>query len=767
MSVDAETPLAADEMARLTDFARAFKAAARSVVLYPAGHPAIAATLGRIAQITSKDNLAAPLKLSVLPESLLMDERPPARPDPAVTELATLLHGHLVGQLVVHPGGSIEAWRSLLLLLGRAPEDVRAEGGIARAWSSSNIAADGTEGVSRHVDILEIDYAEVLRERVGGESAAWDRVVASCLQGGSGGLDEDSTRELVSVAGDANRVRALLSAIEMRLEGSTDVKATTGQEGGIPGGVPIGARTAALLRALRRVGDAVSKSEPAQLDTTLQNLAAAVADLPAETIAALFKADAPAAGAGSPLMPEVAKRMPDEAVAHVVAREVIAGHTSIDRLAEAFQALVPEQDQRPRLLALAREEVAASPFGSTDGFESTWNQMAEEILTSYSDSSFVSERYAQELSGARSQAVEVERVSDDPPERVNAWLDSVATTALRALDLALLRDLLKIEQDDDRWGGLVTPVVGLVEDLLLVGDFDAAFDLIEVVNHEAREGHSVARRQHALIGVDFLVSGPMMRHLSTHLGTIDDGHFERVKSACLSIGVVLVRPVAEAISQEERPRSRERLSSILLAFGPAARRTLEGLRSSPNPAVRRAAIQLMREFASRDDLPELSKLLEDAEPQVQRDAVRAIVNIGTDEAFGVLERAISTGTPESRLAIMESIGHVRDDRVTPLFVYILRRVDHRGPLASVYMQAIESLGARRDPAAIMPLKEALYKGEWWAPMRTKALRSAAAAALARVGTPEAFTVLEEAAKTGPRAVRRIAQAQVRQRQARG
>ena len=67
---------------------------------------------------------------------------------------------------------------------------------------------------------------------------------------------------------------------------------------------------------------------------------------------------------------------------------------------------------------------------------------------------------------------------------------------------------------------------------------------------------------------------------------------------------------------------------------------------------------------------------------------------------------------------MQSIGLVRDERATPLFVYILGHVDHRGALAPVYLRAIESLGALRDPAGIAPLQDALYKGEWWAPRRT-------------------------------------------------
>src|SRR6185369_5205582 len=163
----ADVPLDAKETARLTDFARACKAAARAVVLYPGGHPAIAATLGRIAQITSPAALAVPLKITVLPDGLMLDDRPPARPDAAVAELAGLLHSHLIGQLIVNPGGDVEAWRGFLLLLGRTPESVRTDGGIARVWTTM---------AGRHIELREIDYSEVLRERTGGEAAVWDKV---------------------------------------------------------------------------------------------------------------------------------------------------------------------------------------------------------------------------------------------------------------------------------------------------------------------------------------------------------------------------------------------------------------------------------------------------------------------------------------------------------------------------------------------------------------------------------------------------------------
>jgi hypothetical protein len=426
----------------------------------------------------------------------------------------------------------------------------------------------------------------------------------------------------------------------------------------------------------------------------------------------------------------------------------------------AFQTLVREGEERERLLTLARDDVAASPLGSTEGFEAVWDQVAQKLLTSYSDKPFVSEEYGRELSGARTQAIEVEHVSDDPPERVSAWLSTVATTSLRALDLTLLLDLLRIEPDDDRWGELMVPVVRLLEDLLLVGDFDAASELIAVPVQQVSSEGSTARRQHATTAIDMLIAGPMMRHITTHLATIDESQFGRVKAMCVSLGEVLVRPLAETLAVEERPRTRERLTSILLAFGAVARRTVERLKSSPNAAVRRTAINLMRQFGGSEALPDLTELLDDNEPQVQREAVRAILNIGSDAAFRILEQALTSGTSRSRDAIMQSLSIVRDERATPLFAYILRRIDHRGATAPVYLRAIESLGAQRDPEGIAPLKEALYKGEWWAPFRTANLRSAAAAALGRIGTPEAIAVLEEASGSRVRGVRHAARQQL-------
>jgi hypothetical protein len=729
-------PLGPEDTARLIEFARACKAAARAVLLYPPAHPAIAATLGRIVQSTSVEVLHRPLKLTVLPDSVLLNGRPPVRPDQSLVELAGLLHDHLVGEIVIHPGGNLDAWRTFLLLIGRSPESVRGEGGISRAW---------TMLAGRHIDLREIDYTQVLRERSPSETATWDQIIKNCLEGTTFELDEEGVRELLAITGDAERLTELMTTIEGRSSGAGNVSS----------------KTAALMRMLRDIVGIVSKNKPDELDPTLRNMATAMGALSPDSLMALIAERNDQEEDDPQLISAVVGRMSDRTIAKFVSRNVINDSGATDRLAQAFQTLVRDTGERERLVTMAQTEVAASPLGSTAGFETVWNNVAQKLLTSYSDKPYVSEEYARQLSLARTRAVDVEHSSDDPPERLSGWISTVATSALRTLDLTLLLDLMNIEDDDKKWAALTPTVIGMLEDLLLVGDFEAAAQLLAVIVRESVGDGSKGRRQSALTAIDMLVAGPMMRHMVSHLGTIDETQFLRIKDMCVSLGEVLIRPLAEALSTEERVRTRERMTAILVGFGAVGRRTAERLKNSPNAAVRRTAILLLREFGGTEALPDLTELLNDSEPRVQREAVRAIVNIGTTRAFQVLGQALERGTAQSREAIMQAASLVRDERATPLFAYMLRHIDHRR-LTSTYLHAVESLGTLKDPEAVAPLKEALYKGEWWAPRRTASLRNAAALALSRIGTPEARTALEEAAALGPRGTRAAARTQLSQ-----
>jgi len=394
--------------------------------------------------------------------------------------------------------------------------------------------------------------------------------------------------------------------------------------------------------------------------------------------------------------------------------------------------------------------VAASPLGQSEGFVDMWKNAAD-MLTSYSDEQFVSESYARELSDARTQALEVERVSDDPPERIGSWVRSIDAAAVRSLDMQLLVDLLTIETDPERWETVTFPAVSHIEDLLLVGDFEAALQLTGILTTES-EGNG-DRKPAAAAAVARLAEGVLMTHVVTHLRSVDEAAFEQLKQLCYMVGPSIVKSLAEALAAEKRAVARQRFTQILLGFGAAGRNAVEQLRGSANPAVRRTAIYLLREFGGSDALPDLTTLLDDTEPQIQREAVRAILSIGTEEAYAELQRALASGSNQTREVLTTALVAMRSERAIPLFEYIVRNLDRKGPLRSVYLRALESLGALKAEHAVDLLKDALYAGEWWAPLRTAELRRTAATALHQIGTTEAQRVLQNAASSGPRGVR--------------
>ena len=322
---------------------------------------------------------------------------------------------------------------------------------------------------------------------------------------------------------------------------------------------------------------------------------------------------------------------------------------------------------------------------------------------------------------------------------------------MRALDLRLLLDLLTIETDPERWKNVTIPVVSHIEDLLLVGDFEGALQLTEILTTEASGDGD--RKPAAAAALARLADGVMMTHVVTHLRSVDEAAVEQLKQLCYMVGPSIVKTLAEALAVEKRAVARQRFTQILLGFGAAGKNAVEQLRGSANPAVRRTAIYLLREFGGSDALPDLTTLLDDTEPHVQREAVRAILSIGSEEAYAELQRALATGSNQTREVLTTALVAMRSERAIPLFEYIVRKLDRKGPLRSVYLRAVESLGALKAEHTVDLLKDALYAGEWWAPWRTAELRRTVAAALRQIGTPEAQAVLQKRNDSGPRGVR--------------
>ncbi len=654
------------------------------------------------------------------------------RPDAAIAELADVLYRHLIGALTINAGADADSWRTLLLLVARSPEDVRADGGIGHLWATAG---------GHSLEIQEIDYVEVLREKQG-LAASLDQILAAALAGPQVQLDDSAVRTLVEILGDPPRLDELMAQLDT---------GTAEQVGD--------SRAAAFVKLLRSMTDYIARNEPERLEAVFQQMGHAAGRLSAAGMTSLLaQRTQPSAMCGSiNVVRAVTGGMTDKALAQFVVGSIVAEHGATDRLAHAFQALVPEIDRQRQLLSLAEEEASATALGQEQGFDELWERV-EHMLLWYTDANFVSDDYGRELSNARSSPVDVEQTDDDPPDRIAGWLATVNDSTLRRLDQLLLHDLLVIEDDAARWRDIAHTAIAHAEDLVRVGYFDQAWLLAETVGSESQT--RAERQEHGRAALERFARGTLMKHVAPHLRAADDAAYERFKRLCHGIGSPIVAPLAEALSSEQDSRARRRLRDILVGFGAQGREVVQQLMSAPNWEVRRTAAFLLREFGGEEGLKELVPLLTDAEPLVQREAIQGLVLNGSDQASAILLTALAGTNARTRQSITRELVSMRDDRAAPLFCYLLRHADRRA-LPQVYLTSIEALGSFGEAGAAEALAFALHRGGWRTPFLTRRIRAAAAGALRRIGTPAAMDRLREASTRGTRGVRSAARAELR------
>ena len=731
--------MAVEQSTLLADFARTCKAAARAVSLYPGTHPAIGSSLSRLVASAGRLAHQGPMKLAVHRELLAIDGRSPLRPDPSIGELATLLHERLIGRLTVQPQADAEDWRALLLLLARSPDDLMAGGGIRQAWTLTG---------RNHFEIQEIDYAEVLRERGGGDDVTWDRIIAYCLEGRKGMLDAGALAALLEALADPARFSKLVAQL---------------QEAAGPDTTKVGVRVAALLQLMRTAIDAARTQGEGEVDRAFETIATSCARLSPDMMIAMLDRRQATNQEEADFVSTVANRMTDQAIASFMARAVATDRRGTERLAQALEALAPDADRKKVVVDLAKEELQ-NELGAEPGFETMWESVANAVMsyTLVSNLTNVSEEYGREISSARRNAIEVERVADDPPERVQAWVATVSESTLAQLDLEMLLDLLRIEGAVAQWEPLSAIAASEAERRTLTGDVAGAHALLEALIRETKTDGRATLRIAATKAVDRLGAGPIARHVGMHFRAVIDSDVDRLNQLCQLLGPSVVRSLADALAREENAVAIRRLAALLLSFGAAGRRSVEQLKNSPSPAVRRTAVTLLRRAGGQEALLELASMLGDDDPEVQRESIHAMVEIGTANAYSVLHRLLLEADTPRESALRELLS-LRDDKAVPLFSYVLTKGEPQGTLIGIHISMIEALGVMRPrPESIRALQQVLLRGRWWAPFRTSTQRQAAATSLRTLGTPEALAVLEAAANDGGRAVRRIARAQVAQ-----
>jgi hypothetical protein len=348
--------------------------------------------------------------------------------------------------------------------------------------------------------------------------------------------------------------------------------------------------------------------------------------------------------------------------------------------------------------------------------------------------------------------VDLEQVTDDPPERIRDWLTSVADPVLRTLDHTLLLDLLTVEQDPLRWRDMADIVVAHADDLVRAGCFEPAWRLAEAILGQ-RDAPTL--RVQAEAALERFGAGASMTHGALHLRDASHTEYDRFMRLCHAIGTTTIAPLVQALSGEQDANGRARLRDILIGFGPRGRESVQQLMHAASWEVRRTAAHLLREFGGTEGLKELVPLLTDPEPLVRREAVQCLVLNGSVPAAEILLAALRRARASDREALGAHILSIRDARACGALAHLIRGLDRRA-LPGFYLEALDALTASRSDDAAAALDYALRHGDWRTPILNRRIRAAAAHSLRRIDTAASRAALEGIAATGSRGARAAA-----------
>ena len=709
--------------------ARSLAAAARSWGLYPPEHPAVGAAVTRLAEAIRQATSGAVFSFGVTPDTLLVAGLPlPA--DQPVADAARLLHERDVLQITFLGDPAPPALHALLGILSLAPSELRGRGGPAAAWQATGHGAIALE---------QIDYEKLLEDReveapLERRDDLWRSVVTAIVEGRQA-FDAAQQQRLLEIAGSVFEIGELAGAV-IAPKCNSD------------GSPLITTQAATVLATFRHLAGIVTVMEPERLPDTLRNIAAATSRLDPHVVLQMMQADEGLQEA--PLIGRIAAAFDDGKVAELLAAALSRDGRATARLAQVFDTIAPDDARKRRVLSMAQSMLSEQDFGRGGQFKAVWASM-EELLLSYDETPYVSASYQASLEGAGGRA-EMLAAHDLPPE-LPEWVESLGQDNVRSLSVALIADLLRLEEHADRAADIARDMIVLAEDLCMAGAFDEALVVIGELRLAADGTVAPAAARAALSAIG---ESAGLRDAAGLLGDLDDAPFATFRECCTAIGPTATRALLPVLQSETETRAVVRARGIVLQYGAAAVPHLLPLAEDERWFVQRNAALLLGATRSAEAVPPLQSLLRRPDGRVLRQAVAGLAGIDDPAAARALQTVLRAATGRTRSAVVEALVAERDPRVVPMLARVLQDSDPFGDDHQTVLDALDAVRQLKDARAVDPVVSVMYRRKLFARRKARAVKQAAVSALAAIGGAAAAEALRDAAARGDRILKKAA-----------
>ena len=208
------------------------------------------------------------------------------------------------------------------------------------------------------------------------------------------------------------------------------------------------------------------------------------------------------------------------------------------------------------------------------------------------------------------------------------------------------------------------------------------------------------------------------------------------------------------MSEQETVASR-RASTTIIGFGKAAVSRLAPLVSDDRWYAQLAGATILGAIASPEAVPLLQPLLRKSDARVAQAAVAALGKIDDPAAARAVQTVLRAATGNLRGAVIHALVADKDPRVVPMLSRVIAESEPLGKDHEVVLETIDALAAVGSDAAVPTLANMARVKKLFGGRKLKALKEHAVGAMAGIGGKKASAAMDELAKSGDRALKKI------------
>ena len=706
----------------ITRVVREISTATKVVSFYPSQHPAVRAAVDRVlATLGSLFNREAEVELAFAEAGVLHQGEYLSDSDPTLKAFAAFLLNRGVARLAFRRGLDAASLTQFLRLLGSDPRSLTTQGGLARQLQEMHVST---------IVLGEIDLEKILAseaESVPGENAstqeekgAWKRLVTNYLREPAG----------TSPSGIRTLLKGLATEPSRLAEWLEDAGSGAGRE---------------LPKLVGRLAEEIRKELPECLEGLADQLGEALLQINPRLRLDLMLQKIPLSGGAGDLMERVASSLSETSVVSLISSFVDAEQQLSPRLFAVCARVFSTRGKSAPYFGPVTARLAEQGEKSAD-LGRIWQSLQGLLVES--DQDYLSETYKATLETVADRTVEVDPELKEALSKSEGFPVAFASEAIADHAFRMIMGALDVETDAARVEELRGDLERRSRQMSGRERMALLAEAVRAISQPRGDDLKTSTR----IAMDKRVRSvveQMVRVFRSDYERLTEEERGRAGIDFKELGGIAAPVIVDALAEEENWEIRKGLITVLASLGRAAVPVLLRRLDDPSWFLVRNVALLLGEIGGQGLVDPLSGLLRHPEPRVRREAASALGKIGGSRAVASLRQAILD--PEVSTVVARVLGEIDRESTVALFSKRLAKTHRVVTDVRPAREAIAVLGEMEATEAVPALSRILRRGLWFPLSAGDTLRTQAAQALHRIGTPDAV----EALRQGARSVRRV------------